>query len=145
MMTAVYVLGRICVPIVFIAAGIQKVSDVAGIARLLAENNVPVPDELSAYLGAMPKYEAAGYLVAAVEIIGGLMVLFGVLARWGALLLAVFTALTIIYVHHFWDMEGLAAQMNQTQALKNLSIMGGLLLIVAGGARGTYPERRVQT
>src|SRR5262245_15247166 len=145
MMTAVYVLGRICVPIVFIAAGIQKVTDVASIARVLVENNVPVPDEISSYLGGMPKYEAMGYLVAAVEIIGGLMVLFGVMARWGALLLAVFTALTIIYVHHFWCLEGIAAQMNQTAALKNLSIIGGLLLIVAAGARGTYPERRVQT
>jgi putative oxidoreductase len=82
----------------------------------------------------MPKYEALGYLVGAVELIGGLMILVGFKARWGALMLFVFTACTIFFVHHFWDMEGAAAAMNQTQALKNLSIMGALLLLVAGGS-----------
>ena len=46
-------------------------------------------------------------------------------ARWGALVLVVFTASTIFFVHHFWDMTGDAYEQNQIQALKNLSIMGG--------------------
>jgi len=140
-MTVVYVIGRICLPIVFSAAGVQKAFNVGGIAKMLADNKVPVPDEIAAYLGGMPKYEALGYLIAAIEIICGLMVLTGVAARWGALLLAVFTACTIVFIHHFWDMEGVAAQTNQTAALKNLAIIGGLLLVVAGGARGGSSER----
>ena len=142
-MTVVYVIGRICVPIVFIAAGIQKALNVGGIAKMLADNKVPLPDEVAAYLGGMPKYEALGYLIAAIEIICGLMVLFGIAARWGALVLAVFTACTIVFVHHFWDMEGVAAQTNQTAALKNLAIIGALLLIVAGGSRGASADRGV--
>ena len=55
-------------------------------------------------------------------------------ARWGALVLVVFTASTIFFVHHFWDMTGDAYEQNQIQALKNLSIMGALLLIVAVGS-----------
>jgi putative oxidoreductase len=47
----------------------------------------------------------------------------------------VFTAGTIFFVHNFWDMTGDAYEQNMIQALKNLSIIGGLLLIVAVGRR----------
>ena len=73
---------------------------------MLAANKMPIPDQIVPYLGGIPKYEALGYLIAAVEIICGLMVLVGLKARWGALVLVVFTACTIVFVHHFWDMPG---------------------------------------
>ena len=116
--------------------------NVGEIAKMLAANNVPIPDEIVPYLGGMPKYEALGYLVAAIEIICGLMVLVGLKARWGALVLIVFTACTIIFVHHFWDMEGAALIRTVTEALKNLSIMGGLLLVVAVGSGPSSMDRR---
>jgi putative oxidoreductase len=141
-MNAAYTLGRIFIPLVFLVSGIQKVMNIAGIAKMLADNNVPIPDEVVPYLGSVPKYEALGYLVAAVEIVGGLMVLVGLKARWAALLLIVFTACTIIFVHHFWDMTGDAFSTNLTEALKNLSIMGGLLLVVAIGSGPGAMDRR---
>ena len=132
-MNVAYTLGRIFIPIVFLVSGIQKVMNIGEIAQMLAANGVPFPDEIVPYLGGIPKYEALGYLIAAIEIICGLMVLIGLKARWAALVLIVFTACTIIFVHPFW--EGGADQIaNRTEALKNLSIMGGLLLIVAVGA-----------
>ena len=70
-MNAAYTLGRIFVPLVFIVAGIQKLMNVEGIAKMLADNNVPIPDQIVPYLGGMPKYQAVGYLVAAVEVICG--------------------------------------------------------------------------
>ena len=109
---------------------------------MLADNHVPIPEQIVPYLGGMPKYQAAGYLIAAIEIICGLMVLVGLKARWGALVLIVFTAATIILVHHFWDMAGDAFYSNMTEALKNLSIMGGLLLVVAVGAGPSSIDRR---
>ena len=42
-----------------------------------------------------------------------------------------FTAGTI-FVHNFWVMTGDAYEQNLIQALKNLSIIGGLLLIAVG-------------
>jgi putative oxidoreductase len=136
MMSMAYTLGRILLSIVFVVAGVQKLWDVSGIAKMLADNKLPVPDQITPYLGGMPKFEAAGYLIGAVELICGLMIMVGLKARWGALGLLVFTAGTIVFVHHFWDMQGAAAAANQAQALKNLSIMGGLLLVVAGGSGG---------
>jgi len=136
-MNAVYTIGRIFLSLVFVVAGVQKLMNIGGIAKMLADNNVPIPDQVVTYLAqftTIPKYEALGYLVAGVEVVGGLMVLVGLKARWGALLLAVFTALTVVFVHHFWDMSGDAFQQNLTQALKNLSMIGGLLLVVAVGS-----------
>jgi putative oxidoreductase len=142
MLNVAYTLGRILLPLVFIVAGIQKLANVAGIAKMLADNNVPVPDEIVPYLGGMPKFEALGYALGALEVICGLMILIGLKARWGALILIVFTAGTIFYVHHFWDMQGVAFADNQREALKNLAIMGGLLLIVAGGSGPSALDRR---
>jgi len=136
-MNVAYTLGRIFIPIVFLISGIQKAMNVGEIAQMLTASGVPIPDEIVPYLsyvGGIPKYEALGYFIAAIEIICGLMVLIGLKARWAALVLIVFTACPIIFVHHFWDMQGDALIQNRADALKNLSIMGGLLLIVAVGA-----------
>ena len=133
-MNVSFTLGRIFLSLVFIVAGIQKLMNVGGIAKMLEDNKVPIPEQIVQYLGAVPKYEALGYLVAGVELVGGLMVMVGLWARWGAMMLAIFTAFTIVVVHHFWDMEGAAYTGNMTQALKNLSIIGGLLLVVGIGS-----------
>lgn len=133
-MTVAYTIGRILIPILFLVNGIQKALNVGEIARMLEANNIPIPEQIVPYLGSMPKYQALGYLIAAIEIICGLMVLIGLKARWAALVLIVFTACTIIFVHHFWDMDGAALIEARTEALKNLSIMGGLLLVVAVGS-----------
>lgn len=142
MMNVTYTLGRILLSAVFIVSGIQHLMDVQGIAKMLADNNVPVPDEIVPYLGSMPKFEALGYLVSAVELVGGLMILVGLKARWAALVLIAFSAGTIFFVHHFWDMTGDALQSNMIQALKNLSIIGGLLLIAAVGAGPSAMDRQ---
>jgi putative oxidoreductase len=140
-MTVAYTIGRVLIPLIFIVAGVQKFLNIAEIARMLSANGVPVPDEIVPYLGGIPKYEALGYVIAALEVVCGLMVLIGLKARWAALVLVVFTACTIVFVHHFWDMEGAALIDNRGEALKNLSIMGGLLLIVAVGSGSGAMDR----
>ncbi len=141
-MNAAYMLGRILLSLVFVVAGIQKLMDIRPTADMLAATKIPIPEQIVPYLGDIPKYQALGYLIAAIELICGLMVLIGLKARWGALVLIVFTAATIILVHHFWDMSGEAFNSNLTEALKNLSIMGGLLLVVAVGAGPSSMDRR---
>jgi putative oxidoreductase len=133
-MSTAYALGRIFVPIVFIWEAIQKLTNIGRFAKLLTDSKVPLPDEIAPYLGGMPKYEALAWALAVLELVCGIMILIGFKARWGALVLVVFTASTIFFVHHFWDMTGDAYEQNQIQALKNLSIMGALLLIVAVGS-----------
>ena len=144
-MNAAYTLGRILLSLIFVVSGIQKLMNIRATADMLAAARIPIPDQIVPYLdylGSTPKYEALGYLVAAIEGICGLMLLIGLKARWGALGLIVFTACTIIFVHHFWDMSGEAFNSNMIDALKNLSIMGGLLLIVAVGSGPSAVDQR---
>jgi putative oxidoreductase len=141
-MKAAYALGRILLPVIFIVSGIQKLLNIRGVAKMLSDAGVPVPDEIAAYLGGMPKYEALAYLVGGVELIAALMILIGLKARWGAVALIGFTIVATVLFHNFWAMTGAAAEENQIQALKNLSIIGGLLLVVAGGSGGNSMDGR---
>ncbi len=133
-MNAAYTLGRIFLSLLFVVSGVQKVMDITETTKMLTDLAVPIPEQIVPYLQGVPKYQALGYLVAGVELLGGLMVLVGLKARWGALLLVVYTAVAIVFVHHFWDMAGAAFKTNLTEALKNLSIIGGLFLVVAVGS-----------
>ena len=133
-MSTAYALGRVFVPIVFIWEAIQKLINIGRFAKLLTDSKVPLPDEIAPYLGGMPKYEALAWALAVLELVCGIMILIGLKARWGALVLVVLIASTTFFVHPFWDMTGDAYEQNQIQALKNLSIMGALLLIVAVGS-----------
>lgn len=147
MLNVAYTFGRILLPLVFVVLGIQKLMNVTEIAKMLADNNVPVPDEIIPYLsslglGGMGKFEFAGYVVGAVEVICGLMIIAGLKARWGAVVLVVFTAGTIFFVHHFWDMQGPAFRIQMIEALKNLSIIGGLMLVAACGSSPSALDRR---
>ena len=141
-MNAAYTLGRIFLSLLFVVSGVQKLMDIKEITKRLTESNVPIPEQIVPYLQGIPKYEALGYLVAGIEVLGGLMVLVGLKARWGALLLTVFTAVIIVFVHHFWDMAGDAFKTNMIEALKYLSIIGGLLLVVAVGSGPGAMDRR---
>jgi len=124
----VYALGRIAVPIVFIVFGVIQFSDIAPyiaspavLKFVVATGNVLPPTVVA-------------YAVACIDLIGGLMVLVGFKTRWAALTLLAFTALTIFFAHPFWTMEGATRAANQVQALKNISIIGALLMIAAHGA-----------
>lgn len=60
-----------------------------------------------------------------------------------ALLFVLFVLGTGMLGHAFWGMEGAERAMNMTQFLKNLSIAGGLLLlVVTGGGRYAVAARR---
>ena len=131
MLDNVYVLGRILMPWVFIVSAIGKFMNVTGVA-----GSAGMTRFMGMIGGSVPP-TVVGYLVAVIEIVGGLMVLFGFKTRFGGWLLFVFTALTIFFAHNFWDMEGAARAANQTQALKNLAIMSACLMIAAMGS-GRY-------
>jgi putative oxidoreductase len=128
-----YALGRVLVSVLFVVTGYEKFMSIGGIARMLAAKSIPAPIELESWTG-LPRYEVEGYAVALIEVLCGIMVLIGFKARFAAIVLVLLTIGTVFVGHDFWTMEGAARAANQTQALKNLSIMGALLLIAAAGA-----------
>jgi putative oxidoreductase len=67
------------------------------------------------------------------ELGGGLLVALGYRARLGAFALAVFVVPTTLIFHDFWTLTGPDYQLQMIMFLKNLSMLGGLLLVMAFG------------
>ena len=76
------------------------------------------------------------FLIGAVvlEVGGSLSVVIGYRARWGALALIVFTIPTTLIFHNYWSMPSEQMQLQQIMFMKNLSMTGGLLLVMAFGS-----------
>ncbi|TGD98223.1 DoxX family protein [Methylobacterium nonmethylotrophicum] len=120
MSQAVFSVARILVVVLFCVSGAQKLMNPAGVASAVASKGLPYPEVLA-------------YLTIAAELGLGLLIALGFYARVASVLLAGFTLATIVFFHNFWSMSGEAVRMNQIQAMKNLSIIGGLLMIAAAG------------
>jgi putative oxidoreductase len=130
-----YAVGRILVPMVFIVFGAIQLMNIGSYV------NDPAVVKFVAVTGRILSPKVVAYAVAATDLVGGLMILVGFKARWAALALFVFTGLTIFFAHPFWAMQGAARAANQAHALKNLAIMGALLMIAAHGP-GRYSVTR---
>src|SRR5262245_32028653 len=78
-----------------------------------------------------------GYLIATIQLLGGLAILAGVKTRWVAYAFVVYLALVIYFAHNFWDMQGAARGGNMAHFYKNLAITGAFLLLALQGA-GRY-------
>jgi putative oxidoreductase len=120
----VWLLARCFIGGIFVYSGFGKLTGLEGFAASLAKGGVPMP-EVMAVVGA------------AVEFFGGLAVVFGIQARYAALLMALFTISATLISHRFWELQDPAMFKTQSvQFMKNLAILGAfLLLFVQGGGR----------
>jgi putative oxidoreductase len=117
--------GRVVIALMFIFSGIQKFMDLGGTAAAIGSKNLPLPAVLA-------------FLTAAVELGGGILIVVGWQTRIFALLLAAFTAVAGYFFHDFWHYPpGADYTNNMIHFMKNLSIIGGFLMLAAVGA-GRY-------
>jgi len=78
-------------------------------------------------------------------IAGGLSVAFGYYARWGAAAIIVFLIPTTFIMHRFWGIDDPLMAMNQqSHFMKNLTMIGGALLITYFGAGPVSLDSRRQ-
>jgi putative oxidoreductase len=113
--------GRILLSAIFISSGISKIFNWEGTAGYMQAQGMPLSPLF--LLGAI-----------GVEIVGGLSVLVGFFARLGALALFLFLIPTTLIFHAFWAVPEAHQQIQMIMFMKNLAIMGGLLMVVAFGA-----------
>jgi putative oxidoreductase len=75
------------------------------------------------------------------QIVGGLSIVFGLYTRIGALMLVVFTIPATIQMHDFWNLTGQERIWEKAHFLKDIAIIGGLLLLtlIGGGKYTFYP------
>ena len=115
------VAGRVLMSLIFLESAYGKITGFAGTSAFMESKGMPLVPLLLA--GAI-----------AVELLGGLSLLLGILPRWGALALFLFLIPTTLIFHNFWGVEDAERAMQQIQFMKNLTIMGGLLVVVSAGA-----------
>jgi putative oxidoreductase len=70
----------------------------------------------------------------AVEWITAFSLIFGVATRYGALLGALYVLIATALAHRYWEYPQAQQMAQYTQFIKNLAIMGGLLLLFVYGA-----------
>jgi putative oxidoreductase len=117
-------MGRLLLSTLFLIFGWRKLRDHSGTVRQLVQLGAPLP-----------------VLAAAVAIFMELPVAFavaiGAFARPAAFLLLLYTLGTALIGHRYWTMTGTDKVDGMDGFYKNLSIMGGLLLLFVTGA-GKY-------
>lgn len=105
--------ARVLISAIFISAGYQKIIGYDGTLQYMASQGVP------------------GFMLPAVialELGGGLAILFGLFSRWAALGLAIFSVIAALIFH-----SNFADQGQTVNFMKNLAMAGGLLLLFANG------------
>ena len=77
-------------------------------------------------------------LAVAAQLIGGLSLLLGLQARWGAVILILFLVGATGLMHDFWIHDPASPEylMQAIQFLRNLGLLGGMCLILAFGPGG---------
>jgi putative oxidoreductase len=118
-------IGRIIFAVMFLLSGGEKFMDLDGIAQMIAGKGLPMPQLLA-------------IATATLELGGGLLIILGWQTRIAALALAVFTVVAAYFFHDFWNLPHGAERVAQmVHAMKNLSIVGGFIMLAAVGA-GRY-------
>lgn len=103
--------ARIFLVLIFLSAGISKITNFAVNQQYMATYGIP----MTAFL-----------LVVAmiIEVIGSLMIIFGYKTKWAAIVWVIFLIpVTLIFHTKFSDMT------QMSMFLKNLGLMGGLLYL----------------
>jgi len=113
--------GRILIALIFVLSGFGKITGFEGTVGYIVSKGLP-----------LPQLAAVGAII--VELGGGIMLVLGWKARWAAAAMFVFTALTALIFHNFWAVPADQVQGQMINFMKNISIMGGLLYVVAYGS-----------
>ena len=112
--------ARILLMILFLLFGWQKLTGFHGAVSYMQSVGAPLP-------------MLAAVIAVIMECLVGLLIALGFYTRPLALLMALYTLGTGLIGHHYWTMTGMEQYENMINFYKNISIIGGLLLLVVTG------------
>ena len=119
--SAVSFIGRVLFVLLFLPAGIGKITGFAGTVCYINSVGLPAP-------------ELATVVALLVEILGSLCLLAGYQTRIASIVLAVFTLVATFFFHNYWAAPADQAFVAQLLFFKNIAVVGGLLILAAQGA-----------
>ena len=115
-------IGRISLSLIFLMAAVgNNIPHFSDVTKIMESVGISAPQLL-----------LAGAIL--FLLVGSLSVIAGYKARIGATLLLTFLVLATYYFHSFWKLEGQAQQEQMIQFMKNLSMMGAMLFVMANGS-----------
>ncbi|PFH20097.1 MULTISPECIES: DoxX family protein [Burkholderia] len=112
--------ARVLLMILFVLFGWQKLTGFSGTVAYMTSTGSPSP-------------ELAAAIAVAVELVGGALIAIGFYTRPLALLFAVYTLATALIGHRYWQLQGMDQYVAMINFYKNISIIGGLLLLAVTG------------
>lgn len=122
-------IARVFLSAIFFKSGLDKITGFAGTQQYMAKTGIPLGLTGLLLVGAI-----------VFELVGGLSVLLGYKARWGALLLILFLIPATLLFH-----TNFAERMQLLQFLKNLGLIGGLLLVYYIGSGPVSLDRQLKS
>lgn len=119
-MPIIVLIGRILFSAIFIIKSLDHFTESAVQRAVTA--GVPYPDVFVPVAGVF-------------AFLGGLSMLLGYKARFGALLLIIFLIPTTLYMHQFWNTDTTFAQMMENYCFfKNIALLGAALMFTHFGS-----------
>ncbi len=114
--------GRVLISLIFLMSGLGKVFQFDAQVGYAVSQGVPMA---SAAIG----------ISAIIEIAAAVMIIVGFRARLGAAALFLWMIPVSVMMHAFWTIsDPMSMQINMIMFMKNLAIMGGMLMIMAYGS-----------
>jgi len=117
----ILLLGRVALGAIFVKSGLQKLMALGAFAASLASRGVP-QSSVWAVIGAT------------VEFVGGILIVTGLRTREASLLMILFVIVATGISHRYWEFADAARRLQESQFFKNLSIIGGFVLLCATGS-----------
>jgi putative oxidoreductase len=119
-MKIIVLTGRILYSLIFIMSGFSHFADQS--VKYAEAQSVPVASF------AVP-------LSGLIAVLGGISILIGFKAKWGAWLIVLFLIPVTWWMHSFWSVsDPMTRQIQMAMFMKNVSMLGGALLIAYHGS-----------
>lgn len=109
-------LARILISFIFIVSGISKIFGFSGTRAYMAMQGIP-----------FTTFFLIGAII--IEVVGGFMLLFGYQTKIVSLVMFFYLIPVTLTIHHFWTYTGMQREENWINFMKNLAIMGGMLML----------------
>jgi putative oxidoreductase len=117
---ALILAARVLLMVLFLLFGWAKLTNFGGTIGYMGSLGAPAPT-------------VSAIIAVAMEVFVAIALILGVFTRPLALVFVLYTLGTALIGHHYWTLEGTDRMMNMINFYKNISIMGGLLLLAVTG------------
>ncbi|MGB3463053.1 DoxX family protein [Rhodanobacter lindaniclasticus] len=122
-------LARILLMVLFVKFGLDKLTGFTATVTYMTSTGMPLPGLLT-------------LIAVLMEFVVGILIVLGFYTRPLALALALYTLAAALIGHRYWNMEGMAHYLSMISFYKNISIVGGLILLgITGPGKYSLDKR----